>query len=569
MPPNRGGGSAGSYSEMSSSFISRFNDGSSSIRPWTSTRGSDLSVSSYRTFSNAAKIEDKINSLLEETVLLKEQKKFVEALEKAQEAVKKEQLIRKHDLSHDELMFSTLFNLASAYEANGMPDKAIKTFSIFLKKQKGHPSAGRVRILIGNILYAQGDYPSCIKSYEMALDQLSHEEQTIRSKVRRNIGNAFFRSGMLLQAIKNYKDVINSTPDSQAGFNLFLCHYALDDKDGMKQDLTTLASICAGSVIDDHSVYGEAVSTVSDDSDEHQATNHFSEQDHLLLTAARLVILSLDEGFDWVCTILEDENEQIVHRLHLERAVQRLKCREFRTAKKMIEVLQQKDRQVKAVATTNLSCLSFLGGDSDKASEYADIALEADRYNEKALVNKGNCCFIDGDFVSAKELYLEAIEFETDCFEAIYNLGLVNVQLGLADEAIETFERLHKLTPNNPEVIYQIADIYEIQGRTKEAIKWFSVLAARIPNDAHTLSRLGQLYQNIEESQEALHYQLESFRNFPVDLDVISWIGSYFVKKQMYEKSVFFFQQAALVQPNEAKWRTMSASALRRLEEKP
>ena len=93
-------------------------------------------------------------------------------------------------------------------------------------------------------------------------------------------------------------------------------------------------------------------------------------------------------------------------------------------------------------------------------------------------------------------------------------------------------------------------------------------MTARIPNDSSTLSRLGQLYLNSnEDPQEAMHYKLESFRNYPLDLDIISWIGSQFVKDELYGKSTYFFRQAALIQPNEVKWGLMVASALRRVEE--
>lgn len=91
---------------------------------------------------------------------------------------------------------------------------------------------------------------------------------------------------------------------------------------------------------------------------------------------------------------------------------------------------------------------------------------------------------------------------------------------------------------------------------------------ARVPNDPNVLSRLSQLHLlTSEDTQEALHYQLESFRNYPVDLDVLSWLGSYFVKNELYEKSIYFFRQAQLVQPNEVKWGMMTASALRRIDD--
>lgn len=50
---------------------------------------------------------------------------------------------------------------------------------------------------------------------------------------------------------------------------------------------------------------------------------------------------------------------------------------------------------------------------------------------------------------------------QVDCVEAIYNLGLVNMHLGLPGESLQAFEKLHTIVPNNTEVIYHIANLYE------------------------------------------------------------------------------------------------------------
>lgn len=103
------------------------------------------------------------------------------------------------------------------------------------------------------------------------------------------------------------------------------------------------------------------------------------------------------------------------------------------------------------------------------------------------------------------------------------------------------------------------ADIYELQGRSQDALKWFNVLAARV-NDPVVLTRLGELYNETNDESRALNYQLESFRHYPIDLDVISSIGTFFVKQEMYERSLYFFQQASLIQPKEIKWGMILAS---------
>ena len=88
---------------------------------------------------------------------------------------------------------------------------------------------------------------------------------------------------------------------------------------------------------------------------------------------------------------------------------------------------------------SNISFLYFLENNYSEAERYVDIALNSDRYNARALVNKGNCLFMKNDFRKAKELYLEAIGVEADCIEALYNLGFVNKKLNLFIEALQVF----------------------------------------------------------------------------------------------------------------------------------
>ena len=94
---------------------------------------------------------------------------------------------------------------------------------------------------------------------------------------------------------------------------------------------------------------------------------------------------------------------------------------------------------------SNISFLYFLENNYAEAERYVDIALNSDRYNARALVNKGNCLFMKNDFRKAKELYLEAIGVEADCIEALYNLGFVNKKLNLFIEALQVLFLLFRL----------------------------------------------------------------------------------------------------------------------------
>ena len=48
--------------------------------------------------------------------------------------------------------------------------------------------------------------------------------------------------------------------------------------------------------------------------------------------------------------------------------------------------------------------------------------------------------------------------------------------------------------------------------------------------------------------------------------DVIACrLGVWYVKREMYEQAIDYFERAALVQPSEVKWRLMVSSCYRRL----
>lgn len=52
---------------------------------------------------------------------------------------------------------------------------------------------------------------------------------------------------------------------------------------------------------------------------------------------------------------------------------------------------------------------------------------------------------------------------------------------------------------------------------------------------AGVLARLANLFNKAGDETQAFHYHLESYRYWPVDMNVITWLGIYYVKQEMYE----------------------------------
>lgn len=73
------------------------------------------------------------------------------------------------------------------------------------------------------------------------------------------------------------------------------------------------------------------------------------------------------------------------------------------------------------------------------------------------------------------------------------------------------------------------------------------LLSTRVPSDPGILARMGQIYNKEDDESQAFHYHLESYRHYPVSLDVISWLGVWYVKSELYEKAIHFFERASQV----------------------
>merc|ERR1719393_746338 len=168
------------------------------------------------------------------------------ALDRAKDAAKKERLVCRQreqqglvDQMNADLTYAACLNLAIQHQHNGNDQEAMAIYSQ-LVKNKQYQYAGRFRVNMGNIYYAQKKFPTAIKMFRMALDQIPAHVQGARYKIFRNIGHAFFQMRQFVDAVEAYENVLvndGSNLDYITGFNLILCYYALGDHEKMKQGM--------------------------------------------------------------------------------------------------------------------------------------------------------------------------------------------------------------------------------------------------------------------------------------------------------------------------------------------
>ncbi|KAJ3218850.1 Intraflagellar transport protein 88 [Dinochytrium kinnereticum] len=522
-------------------------------------------------------LEKKVSLLIEESAMAGSEGNLQLALEKAKEAAKRERALSKQreqaglgDQINLDLTYCVLFNLASQYHASKLYQEALNGYAVIVKNKMFNQS-GRLRVNMGNIYFEQQKFSQAVKMYRMALDQIPNTNKDIRLKIMRNIGNAFVKMGQFQDAITSFESIMESSPDYHTAFNLILCYFALGDRERMKRGFQKIVSIKMPTIeqydegtspsshepIEDHEVFNE-------DSLRAIARERRRACERYLILSAKLVAPNIESsfssGYDWVTEMIKaSPHGEISSELEIAKAIQYLKTKDFKKAIETLKSFEKKDRKLVGTAATNLSFLYFLDGDYKQAEKYAELAINTDRYNAKALTNRGNWLYD-----KAREFYQEAVNVDAVCTEAMYNLGLANKKLGNFSDGLQWFEKLHAILRNSGEVIFQIADLFEKKGSLQQAMEWYNVLISVVPTDPGVLAKLGNLFLKDGDKSQAFQHYSESYRYFPSNMDVISWLGAYYVECEVYEHAIQFFERAAVIQPGEVKWQLMIASCYRR-----
>ncbi|BHF57952.1 Intraflagellar transport protein 88 [Sparganum proliferum] len=527
-------------------------------------------------------MEKKVTALFEESCLAAADGDYGLALERAKEAGRKERvLVRQReqlgiaDQINLDLTYSVLFNLANRYADSGMHQEALNTYQAIVRN-KMFTHAGRLKVNMGNIYFTQKNYGKAIKMYRMGLDQVPNTHKSMRIKIMQNIGIAFVKLRQYNDAITAFEHIMQEEPDVKTAFNLILCYFKTGDKGKMKYTFQRLLRVNLN--LDDEErylshnddkQYENILEVIKNDELRQYEKNRKAHAENVLKIVAKIIAPAIEPNFNLGYTWCIEQTKtstynDLANDLEIDKALMYLKQRDFHQAIETLKSFENKDTRIACTAATNLSFLYFLEGDLAQADRYADQALAADRYSPSALVNKGNVLFKQKLYERARDCYREALQDDPTCVEALYNFGLTAKQLDRLDEALDAFYKIHAILRNNVLVMYQMMDIYEKMEDTAQAQDWFLQIHGIISSDPFLLQRCGDNFERAGDKSQAFSYYYDSFKYYPCNFDVIEWLGAYYIESQFCEKSITYFERAALMQPNQIKWQLMIASCYRK-----
>jgi intraflagellar transport protein 88 len=393
----------------------------------------------------------------------------------------------------------------------------------------------------------------------MGINHLKSDTGRLLARFHQCCGICHVEMGDYHKALSAFETAMKHEASVKTGFNLVLCHSVLSSLDELKESFVRLLAVKPIPESTESDILGT------------QLHIERREQVRLVMLAARLVAGKNEK--DWQASY-EFVLQQLKRSKYPEASGQfevaySLAYLNHRDAVKAIEMLRnirKKDPSLMTLAATNLSFLYLLEQNIADADKYATIALEHDKYNAQALVNKGNCFMQAGREEEARDQYLEAIGVEANCVEALYNFGIVAKLMCSYEEALQVFEKLTQIVPKSPEVAFEICDCYDRMTLVPQAIECLHRLLNLLPTDPAIWRRLGGIWDKDGNETQAFHCFSESYKYCPSDIEVISWLGTYYRKHQNFDSALHFFERAAAIAPKEPRYPLLVASCYRSMD---
>ena len=164
----------------------------------------------------------------------------------------------------------------------------------------------------------------------------------------------------------------------------------------MKKALSRLLGVRELGMEDEDALAAELDDVLQEDGLKEQLRAKHRQWNKYISIAAKLLAPVVEQdtvsGFNWVGDMLRAQSQQaLATEVEIAKALYFMRSKDFDKAIETLKSYEKKDHTLVAHAATNLSFIYFHETDYHNAVKYADIAMKHNRYNAKALVNKGNC----------------------------------------------------------------------------------------------------------------------------------------------------------------------------------
>ncbi len=156
------------------------------------------------------------------------------------------------------------------------------------------------------------------------------------------------------------------------------------------------------------------------------------------------------------------------------------------------------------------------------------------------------------DYESALKAVLEALEYNPEDIELLFQKGVILDKMGKKDECIKVMKYILKLDPDNADALNYIGYTYAEQGINLDLALELLKKAVKIkPNSGYIIDSLGWVYFQKGEYEKAIYYLEKAVRLTPDDPVITEHLGDAYMKKGLYEKALKTYKKALNLDPED------------------
>ena len=141
-----------------------------------------------------------------------------------------------------------------------------------------------------------------------------------------------------------------------------------------------------------------------------------------------------------------------------------------------------------------------------EAEEFTRQAIHRFPSNYYFLYQLGIALHSQGQLFKAMEVYIAALELNSTSPSIIASMAALYQGLGLADRAVQLYEHVIPLLPEDAGVLNNFGALLETMNRHEEGIRWLLASYAMDPTLVHTLINLASHYQDETDQAQAFDF---------------------------------------------------------------
>jgi len=171
-----------------------------------------------------------------------------------------------------------------------------------------------------------------------------------------------------------------------------------------------------------------------------------------------------------------------------------------------------------------------------------------------------------GEFDEAERFYTAVLHIDSDHFDALHGLGLINYRRGRLDAALALIQAALQADLDRADGFSSLGLVFHALKQFERALKSYDEGLRLAPGDIEILSRRGVALLELGRSREALDNFERVLTADPDHLDALGNRGNALIKLNRPNDALSSYDKALTIAPDNAQLLTNRAAALRRLD---